>query len=163
MEANQWEKQVVKCETKAKLERLTSSTKNHLKAAAEMSQKSLLKQLAVVTGALEELLCTCGNLGNADKDILDALIDDLVKELEEQREAIEELGERTEPLLAQVEERKVVEGASLTGGEPIVSKKSYTFKNMTHMEHPLLLKEVRPAELRSWEVKFDSCLSCSMQ
>ena len=25
---------------------------------------------------------------------------------------------------------------------------------MTHMEPPLLLKEVRPAELRSWEVKF---------
>ena len=34
---------------------------------------------------------------------------------------------------------------------------------MTHMEPPLLLKEVRPAELRSWEVKFDSWLSCSLQ
>ena len=44
-----------------------------------------------------------------------------------------------------MEERKVVEGASLTGGEIIVSKKSYTFKNMTHMEPPVLLKEVRPA------------------
>ena len=34
---------------------------------------------------------------------------------------------------------------------------------MTNMEHTLLLKEVRPAELRSWEVKFDSWLSCSFQ
>ena len=31
-------------------------------------------------------------------------------------EAIEELGERTEPFLAHVEERKMVEGASLAGG-----------------------------------------------
>ena len=83
MEANQWEKQVVKCETKAKAGRLTSSTKNQLKAAAEMSQESLLKQSAVVTGALEELLCMCRNLGSADKEILDAWIDDLARELEE--------------------------------------------------------------------------------
>ena len=84
------------------------------------------------------------------------------RELEEQREAvseaIEELGDRTEPLLAQLEERKVVEGAGLTRGEPVVSKKSYTFKNMTHMEPPLLLKEVRPAELVvMFPTRYSSC------
>ena len=34
MEANSWEKQLIKCENKAKEERLTSSTKNHLRSAS---------------------------------------------------------------------------------------------------------------------------------
>ena len=125
-----------------------------------------MKQSAVVKGALEELLLMGGNLVSSDSDTLEAWIDDLARELLEQREAVnevvEELGERTEPLLVHVEERKV-EGAYASGVETRASKSSYSFKNMTHMEPPLLLKEVRPAELRSWEVKFDSWLSCSLQ
>ena len=34
---------------------------------------------------------------------------------------------------------------------------------MVHMQPSMLVKEVRPAELRAWEVKFDNWLKCSLQ
>ena len=98
VEANQSEKQIIQCEGKSKEGRLNTSTRNHLRSNSELSQEWLLRQLAVVTGELEELLCMCGNLGSADKEILDNWIDDLARELGKQgeavSEAIEELRER---------------------------------------------------------------------
>ena len=83
--------------------------------------------------------------------VLENWTEELVSEMEEQKEAVKDTieGDITEPLLALVEERMVVGGAGSTGGEGLATKQSYTFKNMSHMEPPLLLKEVRPAELRS--------------
>ena len=106
-----------------------------------------------------------GNLVSKNSDMLEAWVDDVARELEEQKEAVnvavEEQGERTEILLVHGEERKR-EVASASEVE-VKAKPAYSFKNMTHMEPPLLLKEVRPAELRSWEMKFDSWLKCSVQ
>ena len=62
MEANQWEKQLLKCEEKSKAGKLTGSSRNHLKTLSEMSQDTLLRQTAVVTEALEELLMMGGEL-----------------------------------------------------------------------------------------------------
>ena len=42
LEANQWEKQLLKCEEKSKAGKLTISSRNHLKTLSEMSQDTLL-------------------------------------------------------------------------------------------------------------------------
>ena len=167
IEANQWEKQITKYETKAKEGRLTNSTRSLLRSTSEVSQELLWRQLAVVTGALEELLFMCRNFGCANQTVLDGCLDDLVRELEDQKdavsEAIEELGDRTENLLIQQEENMVVEGTDASRGVQAASKKSWTFKNMTHIQPAMLVKEVRPAELHAWEEKFDSWMSHSLQ
>ena len=112
IEANQWEKEITKYVTKAKEGRLTNSDRNLLKSTSEVSQESLWRQLAVVTSALEELFFMCGNLGCADTSVLEGSLDELVRELDNQKDAvnddIEEMGDRTETLLIQKEERRTV-------------------------------------------------------
>ena len=100
--------------------------------------------------------------------ITEGWLDDLVRELDNQKDAvnnaIEELGDRTDKLLIQQEEKKVSEGARALGGAQVASKKPvWNFKNMVHMQPAMLVKEVRPAEVQSWEIKFDSWMSCSLQ
>ena len=84
----------------------------------------------MVTEALEGLVFIAGNLKCDDGEVLDAWVDDLVREMEEQAEkvhaAVEELGDRTDVLLAPAEE-KVKESAGTSVSEvrqnlPIISK-----------------------------------------
>ena len=98
---------------------------------------------------------------------LETWVNELVVEMANQKDAVDDvievLGDRTECWLNLVEERKVTVGEGSSGGEGSTPRLSYTFKNITHMEPLLLMKEMRPSELRSWELKFNSWLSCSLQ
>ena len=90
----------------------------------------------------------------------------MVREMEDQKDAvndaIEELGDRTDVLLIQKEEKKNRDGASaLVGAQVDSNKPAWIFKNRVHMQPAMLVKEVRPAELRAWEVNFENWMSCS--
>ena len=114
MEANQWEKQVDKGQSKTNAGMLTNIARTHLKASANMSHELLMRQLAVITGALEDMLHMSRHLGHAGMRVLENWTAELVSEMAKQKEAVndafEELGDRTKPLLTLVEERKVIGG-----------------------------------------------------
>ena len=105
MEANHWAKLLDKCQAKRTL---TNSARTHLKASAELTQETMMKRLAVITSALEDIIRISGNLQHGDMGTLEAWTAELVEEMTNQKEAvadtIEDLGDRTEPLLE--EERK---------------------------------------------------------
>ena len=65
-----------------------------------------MRQLAVITGALEDILCMSRNFGHADMGVLENWTAELVSEIAERKEAvndaIEELEDTAEPLLALV-------------------------------------------------------------
>ena len=132
-----------------------------------MSQESLLRLLSGVTSALEDLVLMCSNLEASDSSVLEKWLDELLEEADSQKDMIndiiEQLSERSEDLLLHREEKKESSGPSIPGGEQVVSKPAYTFKSMTHMTPPVLHREVRPSELRAWESKFDTWMSCSLQ
>ena len=89
-----------------------------------------------------------------------------MEEQESQRdsvtEAIETLGERSEQLLMQSERKGEVATVTHSGGEAR-SKPPFTFKSMEHMRPSTLVNEIRPSELRAWELKYEKWFHCRMQ
>ena len=104
-EVNHWDKQLLKYEKKSKEGRLTNSARSLIQSSSEVSQETMLQQLAVVTGALEELVFMCGNLRCTESSLLEEWLDELLREIDDQKDvvnnAIEELSDRSEELLIQ--------------------------------------------------------------
>ena len=99
-EINQWDKHIQMYEKKkAKEGMLTNSARSLIKASSDVSQESMLRLLTVVTSSLESLVFMCGNLTANESVILDKWLDELLDEIDSQKDiindAIETLSNRS--------------------------------------------------------------------
>ena len=78
-----------KCQSKAKTGKLIKSARTDMKVSANLSQETLMRQLAVITSALEDLIRISENLHHGEMGTLESWTNELVVEMANQKDATE--------------------------------------------------------------------------
>ena len=91
-EINHWDKDLLKYEKKK------TKDGSLIEASSKVSQESLLHLLAVVTSSLESLVYLCGNLEASDSAILEKWLDELLEEMDSQKDIVNDVIEQLSDL-----------------------------------------------------------------
>jgi hypothetical protein len=171
-EVRAWDKLLSKYEARAtKGEVQTQAGRTLIGSSAALSQERISTYLAVILSSLEVLMTISGNCKDQEVD-LEEWLDNLLLEKETQTEivaeGIEQLGDRTEGIMAKFDKKMEAEGGGASGG---VSPRggdqggvrNYVYRSLDHMRPPEMVKEIKPSELRTWRYKYDQWASASFQ